>query len=90
MNPADFILAILATFGLSDLLANEKGPGNLFVEIRTWPSNANVRQGLACSICQGVWWSALIVLFLAVIGRLVPLAWMAANGGSVALTKGVR
>ena len=95
MNPLDLILSILATFRASHMVANETGPARMFLNLRTRPAlPENVKEGLACELCVGVWIAAACALWLALCGRLpwklVPLAWLGISGGSVAITQALK
>lgn len=92
MQPFDFILSLLATFRVSNMIADEAGPAKMFIRLRTSPHlPQGVRDGLKCPLCVSVWIAAVCALWLASWRRLTlpmaGLAWLAISGGSVILSK---
>lgn len=65
-----YLLAMLATYRLSRMLAVEDGPGDMFVRFRTWVwkigrgRRDGLYKGLACPLCLSVWIGAIIALIL--------------------------
>lgn len=70
MNLLLFIIASLATYRLSRMMAIEDGPGDLFVRFRTWVwkigrgRRDGLYKGLACPLCLSFWIGAGIALIL--------------------------
>lgn len=84
MDPFVFILAALASYRLAHLFSQEKGPGDIFTAIRdahTLPQG--LKDGIACLLCESVWWAGVITFYLVIIGlvglRIAPLYWLAAS-----------
>lgn len=82
-----FVLAILATWRVSHLLANEDGPADLIVRFR-----ARLGQGLAgrlvdCFNCLSLWIAAPAAVF--VTRRPIPwlFSWLALSGGACLLDR---
>ena len=69
MSFRELIFLILASWRLTKLVSSEAGPGNIFGRLRNWlmvqsPNNVianEIRMGLSCPLCAGVWFSALLV-----------------------------
>lgn len=82
-----FVLAILATWRVSHLLANEDGPADLIVRFR-----ARLGQGLAgrlidCFNCLSLWIAAPAAVFVS--RRPIPwlFSWLALSGGACLLER---
>lgn len=93
MNPwLLFVLATLACFRLSVMFSKESGPGRIFKHLRDkTPPKSALREGVACTLCESVWWSAAIVGLLCFFGYIensaFPLYWLAVSGGAVVLNQ---
>lgn len=88
MNPwLALVLGILATYRVAGMVATEAGPGRIFERLRRAPSNKTVREGLACPLCESVWWAAGVATFYGWLGTIQwgewPVWWLALSGGSV-------
>lgn len=86
-----FLLSVLAVFRLSTMFAVESGPGRIFRKLRGLPEpKSATKEGLSCSLCQSIWWSAAVVGFLywqeVVEPAWTPIWWLAISGGAVLLT----
>lgn len=88
------ILAILATWRISSMLAEEEGPGfpGLYVRYRTFVSRGRphwVRKGVSCVWCTSFWIGLFITCFLVGVGEapwfLFPIWWMGLSGGAITL-----
>ncbi|MGH2459488.1 MAG: hypothetical protein ACRDIY_11550 [Chloroflexota bacterium] len=82
-----FVLAMLATWRVSHLLANEDGPADLIVRFR-----ARLGQGLAgrlidCFNCLSLWIAAPAAIFVS--RRPIPwlFSWLALSGGACLLER---
>lgn len=85
-----FAVSVLAVFRLSTMFAVESGPGRIFRKLRGLPEpKSATKEGLSCSLCQSIWWSAAVVAFLCWQGVVdpawTPLWWLAVSGGAVLL-----
>lgn len=86
------ILAALATYRLSRLIADEEGPWSVFSRLRDLtPEGTNARRGVECIMCVSVWAAAPVALWLGLIGdipwRLAPLVWLALSAVTVLIRK---
>lgn len=66
------------------MFSTETGPGRLFKSIRDWKGlNETLRDGIECLLCESVWWSAVITLWLyltdAINWQLAPVFWLACS-----------
>jgi hypothetical protein len=50
-----FVLAILATWRLTHLLAKEDGPAEIFIHLRLWVGSSFFGQVLDCFYCLSLW-----------------------------------
>lgn len=87
MNWFLFIVSSLASFRLALMFSKEKGPGHVFKKVResTHPKS-KLRDGLECVLCESVWWSGLITIYLAILTlvpwSLTPVYWLASSAGA--------
>jgi hypothetical protein len=86
------LLAMLATYRLSRLIADETGPWRLFERLReATPEGSNLRDGVQCIMCVSVWAAALVTWWLWWHGTvqtwLLPVVWLALSAGTVLLRK---
>lgn len=87
-----FVLATLACFRLSVMFSKESGPGRIFKKMRAQtPPKSALREGVSCTLCESVWWSAAINVGLCSVGFMpwiqFPLYWLAVSGGAVVLNQ---
>ncbi len=65
-----WLLSSLASFRLALMFSKEKGPGDIFTAIREAKSlPEGLKQGLACILCESVWWATVITIYLGIIGQ---------------------
>lgn len=69
---ARFLLAVLATWRVTHLLANEDGPADLIVRFRAWLGSGILGKLMDCFHCLSLWIAAPAALFV----TQTPLAWM--------------
>lgn len=69
----DFLIAALACYRLSQLVPLDDGPGFVFRCLREWTLKFQTRRGgkslvefVNCPYCQGVWYGALLALWVMV------------------------
>jgi len=72
----------LAAYRLSLLISKEDGPAYIFRKIRKLPpEDSSAKEGLSCEWCISIWTSALVALYLWLIGVFPgaewPLYWLA-------------
>jgi len=84
---ARFVLAVLATWRVTHLLANEDGPADLIVRFR-----ARLGRGLAgslmdCFMCLSLWIAAPVALFVSRNALDWLLTWLALSGAACLLER---
>lgn len=89
------IISSLAVFRLSELVAYDEGPFEIFEKIRNlFPSGSMIDKMLECIYCNGIWWSLLLTIFLSVIHVIelwaFPLWWLGIAGGAIVVTRTIR
>lgn len=87
-----FLLAALATYRLSRLIADEEGPWSVFSRLRDLtPEQSSWRRGVECIMCVSVWAAVPVALWLVWSGdiswRLAPLVWLALSAVTVLIRK---
>ena len=87
-----FIIAALATYRLSRLIADEEGPWGMFSKLRDLtPEMSSWRRGIECIMCVSVWVAFPIAILLGLFGIvepwLTPLAWLALSSVTVIIRK---
>ena len=92
MNFFIFTIACFATFRMALVLSQETGPMRIFARLRKAPKpHSNLREGLSCPWCLGMWIGAAVTTFLWACdyfpGKEWPLYWLAISGGAVALNQ---
>lgn len=65
----------------------EKGPGDIFTAIREAASlPEGIKNGLACLLCESVWWAGVITVYLALLGEVrwsaTPIYWLATSAAA--------
>jgi len=84
------LLAALAVFRVSRMIAREDGPFDVFAKIQTW---AEIRQernwfarGLLCPLCLSFWFALLAALFFLPLSlSAFLLTWFGLAGGAAIL-----
>ncbi len=84
---ARFILAVLATWRVTHLLASEDGPADLIVRLRALLGQSLAGRLMDCFNCLSLWIAAPAALFVA--RRLLDwvLVWLAVSGGACLLQR---
>jgi Protein of unknown function (DUF1360) len=80
-----FLLAVLATWRVTHLLASEDGPADVVVRVRAMLGRSMLGALLDCFYCLSFWVAAPLAFTLA--SRPVPwvVAWLALSGGACLL-----
>lgn len=82
-----FLLAVLATWRVTHLLASEDGPGDLIVDLRVKLGQSWVGKLLDCFYCLSLWMAAPAALFVARDPVEWIFAWLATSGGACLLER---
>jgi hypothetical protein len=82
-----FVLAVLAIWRVSHLLASEDGPGDLIVRFRTWMGQSIIGKLMDCFYCLSLWIAAPMALFIARRPLEWLLSWLALSGGACLLER---
>jgi hypothetical protein len=77
-----FVLAVLATWRVTHLLASEDGPANLIVRIRALLGASWVGSLLDCFYCLSLWIAAPAALFVSRDPVAWLFTWLAISGGA--------
>lgn len=80
-----FVLAVLATWRVSHLLANEDGPADLIFRIRTLLGHGFAGRLMDCFNCLSLWIAALAALFVTRGPMEWLLVWLALSGAACLL-----
>lgn len=82
-----FVLAALATWRLTHLVAREDGPGHVFVKLRAWLGRSSLGTLMDCFECLSVWFAAPLALWLARGPLNWMITWLALSGGACLLER---
>jgi hypothetical protein len=82
-----FVLGALATWRVAHLLAEEDGPADLVVRLRTRLGSRPLGELMDCFYCLSVWVAAPASLTVARRRRDLPLAWLALSGAACLLER---
>jgi len=82
-----FVVAVLATWRLTHLLASEDGPGDIIANLRQWLGNGFFGKLMDCFYCTSLWIAAPIACLLMNKWREWPLLWLALSGASCLLER---
>jgi hypothetical protein len=82
-----FALAMLATWRVTHLLANEDGPADVIFRLRRWVGEGWIGGLMDCFNCLSLWIAAPFALFVS--ASFVPWAvsWLALSGGACLLQR---
>jgi hypothetical protein len=87
MQPLTFVLASLAVYRLSRMIADEEGPFEVFTWLRNLAPATNwIGRGLACILCLSVWIALPVALWIDYQGDWA-LTWLALSGVTVIIRK---
>ena len=85
MHPQRFLIASLATWRVTHLLAQEDGPADVIVHLRTWVGDKPLGELMDCFQCLSVWVSAPLSVLLLRSRRFDPVVWLALSGAACLL-----
>jgi hypothetical protein len=81
------MVAVLATWRLTHLLALEDGPGDIIATVRRWLGNGILGKLMDCFYCLSLWIAAPIAYSLMIRWREWPLLWLALSGAACLLER---
>jgi hypothetical protein len=82
-----FVLAVLASWRVTHLLANEDGPADIIVRFRKLLGPSLVGQLMDCFNCLSLWVAAPVALFVSRRPLEWLLSWLAISGGACLLQR---
>jgi hypothetical protein len=82
-----FVLAVLATWRITHLLASEDGPANIIVRLRSRLGNGLIGSLMDCFNCLSLWVAAPAALHLSRRPVLWAPSWLAISGGACLLER---
>jgi hypothetical protein len=82
-----FILAALATWRVTHLLAEEDGPADLIVRLRAWLGDRFAGRLMDCFMCLSLWVAALAAVAVTQKPLDWLLAWLALSGAACLLER---
>ena len=83
----NFILAVLATWRLTHLLAEEDGPADIIVRFRSLLGNSLAGKMMDCFYCLSFWIAAPAALFVARRPLEWLMNWLALSAGACLLER---
>lgn len=84
---ARFALAVLATWRVTHLLANEDGPGDLVLRLRLRLGSALLGRLMDCFYCLSLWVAAPLAWFVASEPAELFVTWLAVSGAACLLER---
>jgi hypothetical protein len=82
-----FILALLATWRASHLIAAEDGPGNVVLRLRARLGRSFLGQLMDCFGCVSLWVAAPFAFFVASRPFELVVVWLALSGGAMLIER---
>lgn len=82
-----FLLALLATWRVTHLLAREAGPGHVFARLRSGLAHTFLGELLACFNCLSIWVALPFTFVVTRTPATFLVAWLALSGGAVLLER---
>jgi Protein of unknown function (DUF1360) len=82
-----FILAILATWRITHLLANEDGPGDLLVNFRRFLGTGLAGKLMDCFYCLSLWIAFPMTLFVTQEPVQFLITWLALSGSACIINR---
>jgi hypothetical protein len=82
-----FLLASLAAWRVTHLLAEEDGPADVIVRLRMRVGDGMVAQLMDCFECTSVWVAAPLTFAVTERRRSAPLVWLALSGSACLLER---
>jgi Protein of unknown function (DUF1360) len=82
-----FVPALLATWRVTHLLANEDGPADIIVRVRVWLGHGLLGSLMDCFNCLSVWIAAPAAFFVTRQPLQWVMSWLALSGGACLLER---
>jgi hypothetical protein len=82
-----FVLAVLATWRVTHLLANEDGPADAIFRLRRWLGEGWIGGLMDCFNCLSLWIAAPTALFVSSSPLTWFVSWLALSGGACLLER---
>jgi hypothetical protein len=82
-----FVLAVLATWRVTHLLANEDGPADIIVRFRRLLGQSLAGSLMDCFYCLSLWIAAAAAFFVSTKPLEWVFAWLAISGGACLLQR---
>ena len=82
-----FLLAVLATWRVTHLLAREDGPADILVRLRKWLGDGLAGRLMDCFQCLSIWVAAPLALLVATRPLDWLLVWLALSGAACLLER---
>lgn len=85
-----FVLAVLATWRVTHLLAYEDGPADLIVRFRARLGRSIAGQLMDCFFCLSIWIAVPTALFVSLKPAEWLMSWLAVSGGACLLQEMIK
>ncbi len=82
-----FVLAVLATWRVTHLLASEDGPADVVVRFRAWLAESRAGGLMDCFNCLSLWIAAPLALLVTQKPVELLLSWLALSGAACLLER---
>jgi hypothetical protein len=79
------VLAILATWRVTNLLAHEDGPGDVIVKLRARLGQSKIGSLMDCFNCLSLWIAAPAALYISIHPLMWLIAWLGISGAACLL-----
>jgi hypothetical protein len=87
MSLKSFLLAVLATWRVTHLLANEDGPADIIFKLRRRLGDGLIGSLMDCFNCMSIWIAAPLALFVSTSPLGWAVSWLALSGGACLLER---
>jgi Protein of unknown function (DUF1360) len=85
--PMRVVLAVLATWRVTHLLANEDGPADVIFRLRRRLGEGLMGSLMDCFNCMSIWIAAPLALFVSTDPLTWAVSWLALSGGACLLER---
>jgi Protein of unknown function (DUF1360) len=82
-----FVLAVLATWRITHLLASEDGPADIVARARSWLADSIVGGLIDCFGCLSIWVAIPLAFFVTTSPLELVLTWLALSGAAFLLER---